>query len=318
MKQYIKYIKSDDYVRIGNLTLPTDAREFGNMTGEEISDEINRRIRRTQEEKEEEERLAREAREAEEKRIRDAERAKINYAKAFDELDTNMPVEDQLEYIFDALVPPSGQCDNLGGELARAMMKVLYRDSNDGDVFYQGYGLETCAGDMAFVCDKTDDIDEDGNSIYVMAIDIAEGGLEGEEYTSALDDIVGVLVRYLREHPELFGQDTVDCRSYKSRTIDEFVDATPKYEFEADISGDLERYIDNDCISYDDVEEWLDGLTWNWGGEVSQRALDWFQIVELDKEQYALWENNFYDALMHWLDDLEEEFPNYGEPEDEY
>ena len=317
MKRYVKADWNDsDYVRIGNLMLPTDTSGYGNASAEEIS------IRTKAEYQNE---LAR--REKEAKRQKEAELGLANYEKAFAEVDPTQKPEDQLSTLFDVLVPPSDKCDNLGGELVRAMMRVLYRDWNDGDVFYDGYGLETCVSDAAFVMDKTsntyededdDDYDDDANSeIYSTMIGIAADALSGREYTAALNEVTGMLVDYLRNHPELFGRDTEDCRSYKSYTIEDIKDAVPTYEYECDLSGDLEIYIDNDCISWDDIEEWLRDLCYEFGGELNQRALDWFEIDELSPEEYETWERNFPDRISSYLDYLEGEYPNYGESEDE-
>ena len=45
--------------------------------------------------------------------------------------------------LFDSLVPPSGNCGTLGGELLRAVNRVCYRWYNDGDRVWVGYGRET-------------------------------------------------------------------------------------------------------------------------------------------------------------------------------
>lgn len=317
MKKYVKADwNDDDYVNIGGLMLPRDASDYGYQSAEEIS-------RQTKKDYQDE--LARREREA--KRQKEAELGLANYEKAFAEVDPVQKPEDQLEFIFNALVPSSGKCDNLGAELVRAMMRVLYRDWNDGDVFYDGYGLETCVSDAAFVMDKTsntyededdDDYDDDANSeIYRTMIGIAADALSGREYTAALNEVTGMLINYLRNHPELFGKDTEDCRSYKSYTIEEIKDAVPTYEYECDLSGDLERYIDNDCISWDDIEDWLDDMCYEFGGQVNQRALDWYEIDELSPEQYETWEREFPKRISSYLDYLEEEYPNYGESEDE-
>ncbi|MBQ3349125.1 MAG: hypothetical protein IJG38_01885 [Thermoguttaceae bacterium] len=50
---------------------------------------------------------------------------------------------DKFNELFDSLVPPSGSCGTLGGELLRAVNRVCYRWYNDGDRVWVGYGRET-------------------------------------------------------------------------------------------------------------------------------------------------------------------------------
>lgn len=49
------------------------------------------------------------------------------------------------------MVPSSGSCTTEAGELVRAMTRLLYRWYNDGDWFFQDYGLETCASSAAYL-----------------------------------------------------------------------------------------------------------------------------------------------------------------------
>lgn len=51
--------------------------------------------------------------------------------------------EKDSEILFNALVPGSGNADNLGGELLRAAERIAYRYYNDGDKAGEGYGRET-------------------------------------------------------------------------------------------------------------------------------------------------------------------------------
>ena len=62
--------------------------------------------------------------------------------------------EDPLHSLFKLTVPDNGTCDSVGGEIVRAMMKILFRDWNDGDKFFEGYGRETCLPAAAFIIEK--------------------------------------------------------------------------------------------------------------------------------------------------------------------
>lgn len=301
IKKYIQAAESD-YIRIGNKMIPKDTSKF---SYDDSYDDISDRAKRDYQ-------AELDAKAAEEKRLADIERGKVNYQKAFANVDPAASTDDQLSAIFDALVPQSGKCDNLGAELVRAMMRILYRDYNDGDVFYTGYGLETCGPDAAFIIDNTPD--EFSEKFY----DIAENDEEEDTYTQSITDIAGMLIDYLRQHPEVFGYDTEDCRSYASSTLDDLDNMSRHYEYDLDLSGDLELYIENDCLSWSDVayemQSWADNEL---GGSVRQKALDWYVVEDLNKEEYDNWEENFFTYLSGWLDDLEQEFPNYGESEED-
>ena len=52
---------------------------------------------------------------------------------------------------FDQLVPGSGMCDTVEGEMLRAINKIIYRHYNDGDYFFQGYGCETAGPAHAYL-----------------------------------------------------------------------------------------------------------------------------------------------------------------------
>lgn len=297
------YISADesDYVRVGNMMFPTDASGYGYASAEEIS-------RRTKQKYEAE--LA--AKAAEEKRLAEAEKGRLIYKTVFADLDESLAPDDQLDHIFEILVPGQGQCDNLGGELVRGMMRVLYRDYNDGDLFYEGYGLETCASDAAFVMDNTDD------DIYGMMFAIAEGGLEGDEYTDSLNRVAGKLIEYLKNHPEVFGQDTEDCRSYESNTIKEIEEAAPKYEYEIEISDRISDHIDANHIDWDDVYNQVSSWAeYDLGGYARHWALDGITIEDLDREQLSQWEDRYWKWLDDWADELDGEYPLEEEDEDE-
>ena len=67
---------------------------------------------------------------------------------------------DPINKAFQLLVPSSGKATTVAGELVRAMMKIMYRDYNDGDVFYEGSGIETCAACVAYICETMLEYDE--------------------------------------------------------------------------------------------------------------------------------------------------------------
>lgn len=53
--------------------------------------------------------------------------------------------QDQIwENLWDKYVPTSGTAETIGGEILRAMSRIIYRFYNDGDMVGVGYGNETC------------------------------------------------------------------------------------------------------------------------------------------------------------------------------
>lgn len=53
--------------------------------------------------------------------------------------------QDQIwENLWNEYVPMSGTASTVGGEILRAMSRIIYRFYNDGDMVGVGYGNETC------------------------------------------------------------------------------------------------------------------------------------------------------------------------------
>lgn len=57
---------------------------------------------------------------------------------------TNNDVERGLCELFDKYVPFIGKADTVGGEVVRAISRIVYRNFNDGDCIGVDYGNETC------------------------------------------------------------------------------------------------------------------------------------------------------------------------------
>lgn len=53
-------------------------------------------------------------------------------------------IEERRQALFEELVPPSGKCQSVAGELIRALSRIQYRFYNDGDMIGLRYGNETC------------------------------------------------------------------------------------------------------------------------------------------------------------------------------
>ena len=60
----------------------------------------------------------------------------------------------KINALFGDLVPSSGKCDSLAGEMVRAAARIGYRFVNDGDQIGIGYGKETCNAAARFLIQK--------------------------------------------------------------------------------------------------------------------------------------------------------------------
>lgn len=227
----------------------------------------------------------------------------------------SLDVQKKLDILFDEYVPSSGKSKCLAGELARAMSRIVARGYNDGDRFYEGYGLETCGEAAQFIYNHVPDSQQ-------IFYDISDRQLSSlDQYLECLDDVTSAVIQWIIDNPRSLTQPTEDMFDTE---LDEIADMESNdYEYDVDTSGDLEEYIDNDCISWEDVRSFLDELTYSYGGSVDQWARDAFTVRDLNREEYDEWENRFFSELDSWLEELEREYPNFGrddedEDEEEY
>ena len=251
---------------------------------------------------------ARKAKEAEQKK---REELRAKYA---DLLSKVTEAEDKHEVLFDALVPGSGACDTVAGELIRAITKIMYRDYNDGDLFYEGYGIETAGNAASYLSDHgfEDDI-----------IHIAEMGLEDDAYTEALEKLDAKIIQSIIDNPELL-ETPLDYDMYEADS-DWLKDYQPRYEYSYGVSEKIGAYLDAglinswDCVQV--VEEWLQYDSAFEGAEVSRPWGHYdkeYNIENLTKdglEQCQNWER--WNMWEDYENDLYEEYGDPTEEEDE-
>ena len=65
--------------------------------------------------------------------------------------DIKKDLENRSEEYWKVLVPGSGNCETMEGEMLRAINRIIYRHWNDGDYFFKGYGCETAGPAHAFL-----------------------------------------------------------------------------------------------------------------------------------------------------------------------
>lgn len=122
-------------------------------------------------------------------------------------------IRDKMDVLFKELVPPSGKCDSLAGEIIRAASRIGYRFFNDGDQLGIGYGKETCNAAGRFLINRTNEkIAEIVSSMF---------GLYSEEkYEAKLQDMLYAIVDYVEGNPELRKTETEDMFDYYDKYED--------------------------------------------------------------------------------------------------
>lgn len=145
---------------------------------------------------------------------------------------------ERLNALYDVLVPVSGKCDSLAGELVRAAERIGYRFFNDGDQIGVGYGKETCNAPARFLIKKAPK--EIGDLVAALWGMASEDG-----YEAVLDILVGKVAEYVEAHPELREQSTEDMWDFYDKNED--VDDSWEEDEEDD-----DYYEDEDEEEYDD------------------------------------------------------------------
>ena len=252
--------------------------------------------------------IARQAKEAEDARIaKEAEdkrraEAEIHLKPMLDELSKT---DDKLELLFDKLVPNSGKADSVAGEMVRAMMRILYRDYNDGDVFYEGYGLETCGSSAEFLMGSDADLTDDFKAIV-------EDQLTDEAYTEAITAISNKLVEFIINNPYLIVENnSIDSRNYD---IDWLEEHQPKYDCTCTLPEVVVDHINNGDISDNDVQWELESWEIPGLGSIEKNCdslyvyRDTVEISGLTKDAYDWVDEHLYKELESYANTLDEEY----------
>lgn len=104
--------------------------------------------------------------------------------------------EKKLNELFEELVPASGKAATVAGEIVRAMMRISYRNWNDGDHIGVGYGRETCNPAARYLAAKCGE--------EISSLVSAIWGIENDKaYDLILEQLEAAVLGYLEQHPEL-------------------------------------------------------------------------------------------------------------------
>ena len=221
--------------------------------------------------------------------------------------------DDPLEDLFEELVPSEGAAGTEAGELVRAMMKILYRDMNDGDVFYEGYGIETCADAVAYICDKIPKLEG-------WFENIAMRNFKDDNYTKAIKDVADEVVKYIFDNVENVAVTSKD--DYLKYDGEKFVrdnEWIPTYEIDLDLPDSVYMHLEEGDVSRSDIEDEI----WNWdvffhSDEVRITVEAYYVSIEgLDAEAYEDLEERGYQYLEDYGEELDREYGNPVEREDE-
>lgn len=110
--------------------------------------------------------------------------------------------ENKINALFHELVPVEGKADTAAGEIVRAVCRIGYRYSNDGDYVGHGYGKETCNPAARYLmANAGENVAEIVRRLWAAGEEC--GILDDGSYDDWLSELVKAALAYLDEHPEL-------------------------------------------------------------------------------------------------------------------
>lgn len=120
------------------------------------------------------------------------------------------PNSKRCDALFEKLVPSEGTASTVEGEMIRAISRIGYRYSNDGDYFYEGYGCETAGPAHAYLV-KYSPLGSELRVIFNRAV-----GKVDDAYEAVLDRAIKLIVDYVEARAgnyEPNTMDSLDCES---------------------------------------------------------------------------------------------------------
>ena len=162
------------------------------------------------------------------------------------ELANKIQENKKFSRLFDQLVPESGKCETVAGEMIRAFNRIGYRFFNDGDLLNIGYGIETVNPAARYLLSfKNDFITE----VFELPIRRMSEAAEIEDITSYLEYMLLLeecVVDVIKLYPDFSkAEDMYEC----DYSVDFLYDTVDEYN---DLYDDEDDWYDED--DYD--EEW--------------------------------------------------------------
>lgn len=235
------------------------------------------------------------------------------------------PTDAFIDSIFHDLVPSKGPADTVAGEVIRATGKVGYRYYNDGDVYYQGYGLETAAPSMQYILDFISQYGEkDDQDKAEKLIQDQMTQYDDRKYEEHLDSIFEIVLTVLSypENAALFEEkNTQDCLHWDASWFEE---NQPLYDYEFVVDdSDIKKAIEEGYINTQYLADYmLDIVRDNFGYsnlhgvEVTSYQVSSDELIlnisNLTKDQYDEVEG-WYSSKHFWDDFKEQEKETFDE-----
>ena len=310
-EDFYKYHKND----VRNSILEEKLTEAPDDDGIMSDDELDAEEQRERDELEA--RLkARRDKVAQERSERDAKVAKENELKAkADEKAKEIGDDWSFDHLFDVLVPSSGKCDSLAGELLRAANRIDYRWFNDGDRFFEDYGIETC-GQPAYFLMNFEINDE--TPLWDFLLKVAEDEADDKYYDSFLDELKNRVAEIIQDNPTLLVSETNDMYDVASvREVANFFydhNMVPQYDFDCSIPPELDAHLERGNIDERDIVWYVQDIIANMGDSSSDVEVSWGSVYihDLDRNDYDELNGNLY----RWLEDYAQELTDeYGDPD---
>ena len=161
--------------------------------------------------------------------------------KALEIIDQSDTDEDALEALFEEFVPSSGPADTVGGEIVRAINRIVYRWNNDGDQIGFDYGVETVNSSYEYLIEKDIIIDKFDDYLYDSSSNFGS-----DDYDEFLDQLMKQVLDTLYNRPDLFDEKNEDnSRSGYTYSVEEDTESW----------GDAEEDEDSDWYFYHGEDE---------------------------------------------------------------
>lgn len=113
-------------------------------------------------------------------------------------------IDGLLNQYFESYVPVTGAAKTEGGELVRAINRIIYRWYNDGDQIMEGYGKETCNAAARSILDKLEQQAIDIKPLNINRIMDWGYNCFGYNYDLKIYEDAKYLLDVFDKHPELF------------------------------------------------------------------------------------------------------------------
>ena len=263
---------------------------------------------------------------AQQRADRDAKIARKNEFKAkADELVKAIGDDWSFEHVFDVLVPESGKADTVAGELVRAVNKLEYRWFNDGDRWFEDYGIYSCGSPALFLMNFEDAENEDiATPFWDIVRGSAEDNADDSDYDAFLNALKEKVIDLINQYPEYIGiENTTDSVSgYMSeREVENWINEEgllPTYELDASIPPELDAHLEAGNIDERDVEYEVESWCENFGnyGATVDVSFGSVYVSDLDKRGYEELDGNLYDWLEDYAHELDDEYGIPGEEEE--